>query len=62
MTFSEAEAACAADEAELVSFSDKYEQAFAQTVLYSNDVSSMWMGMSQDEVSTAVVCPGAVLG
>ncbi|XP_072021157.1 lymphocyte antigen 75-like [Amphiura filiformis] len=50
-TFAEAHAACLGDSAELVSFSDKYEQAFAQTVLFSNDVTSMWLGLTQDEAS-----------
>ncbi|XP_072020400.1 macrophage mannose receptor 1-like [Amphiura filiformis] len=46
--FNEAEAKCEADGATLASVYDGYEQAFIETQMYANDLTSVWIGMSDD--------------
>ena len=50
-TFADAVATCQSENAELASFSDRYQEALAQTVLYSNVLDSMWIGLAKNEVS-----------
>ncbi len=50
MTYAMAMATCEAESAQLASITDKYQEAFVQTVLYNNKLTSMWIGLSTDEV------------
>ena len=55
MTFDMAMAQCQNESAELASFTDRYQEAFAQTTLYNNKLESMWIGLKQNEVSKIAI-------
>lgn len=50
MTYSDAEAFCANDLAELASLEDRYEQAFAEVQTLNNEVDEAWLGLRADAV------------
>ena len=56
-TFDEALQTCRSESAELASFSDRYHEAFALTVLYSNRLNDMWIGLARSEVGKVEIAP-----
>ena len=50
-TFSQAQAVCEAEMANLASLNDLYEEAFAEVVLFNNNLDSAWIGLQADPVS-----------
>ena len=54
MTYEMAMETCHNETAQLASFADRYQEAFAKTVLYNNRLDSMWIGLTTDAVSASV--------
>ena len=50
MTYDMAMATCHNESAQLASFADRYQEAYAKTVLYNNRLQAMWIGLKADEV------------
>ena len=50
-TYADAKAACVTEGAVLASFPDRYELAFAETVMHYNQVVGIWIGLERDNVS-----------
>ncbi len=50
MTYAMAKQTCEAENSELASVTDRYQEAFVKTVLYNNRLESMWLGLKHNEV------------
>ena len=55
MTYSDALAVCRDEDAELASFTDRYQAAFIKTVLYNNRFDEMWHGLMVDDMVSYLV-------
>ncbi len=54
-TFTDAQATCEAEMANLASINDLYEEGFAEVVMFNNELESAWIGLQADEVSVWAV-------